>query len=83
MKNNFKLCSILTTICVIYAMVCVAILTTNLDGQKDFKSLVFIIGFLFSGCLGSYLIAKYVINKDVEVKMFKLSNAVRRDEKEK
>lgn len=83
MKNNSKLCSNLATICIVCAMVCVAVLTANLDGRDEFKSLVFVIGFLFGGCLGSYLIAKYVINKDVETKMSELSDTVRRDEKEK
>lgn len=38
-------------------MVCVAVLTANLDGQDDFKSLVYVIGFLFGGCLGSFIIS--------------------------
>lgn len=81
MKNNSKLCSILATICIACAIVCVAVLTTNLDDR--FKHLVYVIEFLFGGCLGSFFIAKYVINKDVETKMSELSDTVRRDEKEK
>ena len=35
-------------------MVCVAVLTANLDSQDEFKSFI---GFLFGGCLGSFIIS--------------------------
>lgn len=81
MKNNSKLLYFLTAICIACAITCVAVLITNLDDQ--FNHLVCVIEFLFGGCLGSFFIAKNVINKDVEIKMSELSNTVRRDEKEK